>query len=87
MKLCLVKVDHAVASEATAGPDVFQGQGEVHPMRVRYVQVVGIVLVPLLDGGENLTLICAHDMHVLENRKRKKEKRQLKGERKESRSH
>ncbi len=77
MKLCLIKVDHAVASEPTAGPDVLQGQGEVYASRVRYVQVVGIVLVPLLDGGENLTLICAHNMHVLENRKIKKEKRQL----------
>lgn len=73
MELCLVKVDHAVASEATAGPDVFQGQGEVHPTRVRYVQIVGVVLVPLLDGGENLTLICAHNMHVLEKERRRKD--------------
>lgn len=80
MKLCLVKVDHAVASQATAGPDVLQGQGEVHPTRVRYVQVVGIILVPLLDSGENLTLICAHNMHVLESRKRKRGEKTAEGE-------
>lgn len=65
MKLCLVKVDHAVAPEAAAGPDVLQGQSEVHPPRVGYVEVVRVVLVPLLDSGEDLTLISTYDMHVL----------------------
>ena len=65
MNTYLIQVNHDVSFQSLAGFDTFQGQGEVDPPRVWYVEVIRVVLIPLLDGGEHLVLIRADDMHVL----------------------
>lgn len=61
----LIEVDHDVALRASAALDILQGQGEVDAPGVWDVEVVGVVLVPFLDGCKHLVLIGADDMHVL----------------------
>lgn len=58
----LIQIQHLVPSDAPCGLDVLHGQGEVDPSGVRQVEVVGVVLVPLLHGGEHLLLIGADDV-------------------------
>lgn len=61
----LIEVDHDIAFRPSAALDVLQGQGEVDAPGVRDVEVVGVVLVPFLDGCEHLVLISADNVHVL----------------------
>lgn len=61
----LIQVNHAVTTKSSGGFDVFQRQSEIDPPGVGDVQIVGVILVPFLDGGENLSLICAENVHVL----------------------
>lgn len=61
----LIEVDHDVALGAHAADHVLQSQGVVDPRRVRHVQVVGFVLVPLLYGCNHAVFICTDHVQVL----------------------
>ncbi len=87
MKLCLVKVDHAAASEPTAGPDVLQGQGEVYASRVRYVQVVGYRSGSTPGRRWKPDLDLCSRYACPRKQKNKKGEKTAEGEKKESRSH
>lgn len=59
-------VDENVLLGLLGAADVLQDDGVVHALGVRLVQVVSVRLVPLLEGQEDLVLVCAHDLNVLE---------------------
>lgn len=61
----LEDVDENALLGLLGAADVLQDDGVVHALRVRLVQVVGVRLVPLLEGQEDLVLVCAHDLNVL----------------------
>lgn len=47
--------------------NIFQDDGVVDAFGIWLVQVVCVWLVPLLEGEEDLVLICAHYLNILEN--------------------
>lgn len=59
-------VDENVLLGLLGAADVLQDDGVVHALGVRLVQVVRVRLVPLLEGQEDLVLVRAHDLNVLE---------------------
>lgn len=60
--LYLIQVQHLVPSNAPCGLHIFHGQGEVDPSGVGQVEVIGVVLVPLLNRREYLLLISADNV-------------------------
>lgn len=61
----LIEVNHHIPFQSLTTLDVFQGQGEIHPLGVGDIQIVCVVLVPLLNSCKHLILNCADNMHVL----------------------
>lgn len=45
--------------------DVLQDDRVVDALGIRLVQVIGVGLVPLLEGKEDLVLVRAHYLHIL----------------------
>lgn len=59
-------VDKNILLRLLGAADVLQDDGVVHALGVRLVQVVSVRLVPLLEGEEDLVLVRAHNLNVLE---------------------
>lgn len=55
----LIEVYHDVALWSSAAHHTLQHQGEEQPPRLRHVQVVGVILVPVLDRCHHLVIVCA----------------------------
>lgn len=62
----LVEVYHDVALGSAAAHDALQHQGEEQAPGLGHVQVVGVVLVPVLDGHHHLVVVRADDLQVLD---------------------
>lgn len=62
----LVEVYHDVALGSTAAHHAVQHQREEQAPGFGHVQVVGVVLVPVLDGHHHLVVICADYLQVLD---------------------
>lgn len=65
LRTYLIEVDHHITLQPSATLDILQGQREVDPSSIRYIKVVGIVLVPLLNSCKHLILIRADNVHIL----------------------
>lgn len=66
----LQDIDEDVLLWLLGAADIFQYDGVVDALRVWLVQVISVRLVPLLEGEEDLVLICTHDLNILvENNK------------------
>lgn len=61
----LIQVYHDVALGPSAAHDVLQHQGEEQTSGLRHVQVVGVVLVPVLNRCHHLVIISADNLQVL----------------------
>lgn len=61
----LIKVYHDVALRSSAAHDALQHQGEEQPSGLRHVQVVGVILVPVLNRCHHLVIVRADDLQVL----------------------
>lgn len=62
----LVEVYHDVALGSAAANDTPQHQREEQAPGFGHVQVVGVVLVPVLDGHHHLVVVCADYLQVLD---------------------
>lgn len=62
----LVEVYHDVALGSAAAHNALQHQGEEQAPGLGHVQVVGVVLVPVLDGHHHLVVVRADDLQVLD---------------------
>lgn len=62
----LVEVYHDVALGSAAAHDALQHQSEEQAPGFGHVQVVGVVLVPVLDGHHHLVVIRADYLQVLD---------------------
>ena len=61
----LIQVYHDVALRSSTAHNVLQHQGEEQPSGLRHVQVVGVILVPVLNRCHHLVVICADYLQVL----------------------
>lgn len=61
----LVEVDHDVAFGAPTAHHALQHQSEEEPPGLGHVEVIGIVLVPVLNGCHHLVVISADYLEVL----------------------
>lgn len=61
----LIEVHHDVALQAHAADHVLQSQSVVDARSVRHVQVVGFILVPLLNSSHHAVFICTDHMQLL----------------------
>lgn len=61
----LIEVYHDVALWSSTAHNTLQHQGEEQPSGLRHVQVVGVVLVPVLNRCHHLVIICADYLQVL----------------------
>lgn len=62
----LIEVYHDIALRASAAHNILQRQCEEQPPGLRHVQVVGIILVPVLNRCHHLVIICADYLQVLD---------------------
>lgn len=62
----LVQVYHDVALGSAAAHNALQHQREEQAPGLGHVQVVGVVLVPVLDGHHHLVVVCADYLQVLD---------------------
>lgn len=53
--------------------NVLQDDRVVDALGIRLVQVICVWLVPLLEGKEDLVLICTHYLHILKEWRKEKE--------------
>lgn len=60
-----VEVYHDVALRPAAAHNVLQHQGEEQPSGLGHVQVVGVILVPVLNRRHHLVIICADYLQIL----------------------
>lgn len=61
----LIQVDHDVALGSSTAHNVLQHQGEQKSSGLRHVQVVGVILVPVLNRCHHLVIIRADYLQVL----------------------
>lgn len=61
----LIEIDHDVALWSFTAHDILQHQGEEQPSGLGHVQVVGLILMPVLNCCHHLVIICADDLQVL----------------------
>lgn len=61
----LVEVNHDVAFGSSAAHHALQHQSEEEPPGLRHVEVIGVVLVPVLNGRHHLVIISADYLEVL----------------------
>lgn len=61
----LIEVYHDVALGSSTAHDTLEHQSEEQPPRLRHVQVVGVILVPVLNRCHHLVIICADYLQVL----------------------
>lgn len=61
----LIEIYHDVAFRSSAAHHTLKHQSEEQPPRLRHIQVVGIVLVPVLNRCRHLVIICADYLQVL----------------------
>ena len=62
----LQDVDEDVLLRLLGTANIFQHDGVVDTLGVRLVQVIGVWLVPLLEGEEDLVLVRTHYLNILE---------------------
>lgn len=62
-------VNENVLFRLLGAPDILQDDGVVDALGVRLVKVVSVWLVPLLEGEEDLVLICTYYLNILEGRR------------------
>lgn len=62
----LVEVYHDVALGSATAHDALQHQSEEQAPGLGHVQVVGVVLVPVLDGHHHLVVVRADNLQVLD---------------------
>lgn len=65
IKAHLIEVYHDVALGSSAAHNALQHQREEQAPGLGHVQVVGVVLVPVLDGHHHLVIVGADYLQVL----------------------
>lgn len=71
----LQDVDEDILLWLFGAANILQDDGVVDALGVRLIQVICIRLVPLLEGEEDLVLICTYYLDVLEDGIREDKKR------------
>lgn len=61
----LVEVDHDVAFGSSTAHHALQHQSKEEPPGLGHVEVIGVVLVPVLNGRHHLVVISADYLEVL----------------------
>lgn len=61
----LQDVDEHILLWLPGAAHVLQHDGVIHTLHVRLVQIVGVRLIPFLDGQEHLVLVRADNLDIL----------------------